>query len=77
MGVECNAREDLGGMFVIFNRLLAQLVGYWLSFLEVVGWIPTWPVSGGTTAARRRRVQEELLRFSHEVFPQYMVYGSW
>ena len=66
-----------GEGYVIFNGLLAQLVGCWMCFLEVVGWIPTWPVSGGTTAARRERVQEELLRFSHEVFPQYMVYGSW
>ena len=55
--------------YVIFNGLLAQLVGCWMCFLEVVGWIPTWPVSGGTTAARRERVQEELLRFSHEGFP--------
>ena len=54
---------------IIFNRLLAQLVGCWLCFLEVVGWTPTWPVSGGTTAARRERVWEELLRFSHEGFP--------
>ena len=69
MGVECNAREDLGGGFIIFNGLLAQLVGCWLCFLEVVGWTPTWPVSGGTTAARRERVWEELLRFSHEGFP--------
>ena len=77
MGVEYSAREDLGGRICNFNGLLAQVVGCWLYFLEVVGLIPSWPVSGGTTAARRERVQEELLRFSHEVFPQYMVYGSW
>ncbi|KHJ35970.1 hypothetical protein EV44_g6235 [Erysiphe necator] len=36
------------------SKLLAQMVGCWLDFLEVVGWIPAWLTRGEAAAARRK-----------------------